>query len=83
MILTKRTKQCTNCNEIKPKSDFDEVLDGVCMPCQRSSCPPVASQGNNKLCPGCNSALQDFKDDIELLEDAISYLKKSKIFRLS
>jgi len=76
MILTKRTKQCTNCNEIKPKSDFDEVLDGVCMPCQRS-------QGNDKLCPGCNSALQDFKDDIELLEDAISYLKKSKIFRLS
>ena len=49
--------------------------------CHINSCP---SHGDKKeLCPACDRVIQDFKDDIELLEDAIEYLKKSKIFNMS
>ena len=40
MIITKRTKQCSKCEEIKPKSDFhndksrEDGLQSYCKPCK-------------------------------------------------
>ena len=138
MIITKRTKQCSKCEEIKPKSDFHKdksTKDGLhfwCKPCKKGVrgkhyrkhhlmntygitqdeydlnlelqdnackiCKTDASEFTSSLhvdhchetgelrgllCVSCNSALGQFKDDIELLEDAIDYVKKSKFFRLT
>ena len=151
MIIIKRTKRCSKCKEIKPKSDFcknKSRKDGLayyCKPCKNGMhieyqktdtakknhvdvirkshlkskygvtqdeydlnlelqdnackiCKTDASEFTSSLhvdhchetgelrgllCVSCNSALGQFKDDIELLEDAIDYVKNSKFFRLS
>ena len=170
MILTKRTKRCPKCEEIKPKSDFHKdksKKDGLvssCKPCHKATnkawnqankekykarqkeyyqankekykayseankekieeyrlnnkfgitqdeydlnlelqdhackiCKVDASEFTKKLhvdhchttgelrgllCPSCNVGLGHFRDDIELLEDAIDYVKNSKFFKL-
>ena len=150
MIITKRTKLCSKCEEIKPKSDFhndksrEDGLQSYCKPCKngvhlkyqktdtakknhvdviRKSqlkskygitqdeydlnlelqddackiCKTDASEFTKKLsvdhnhetgevrgllCPSCNSGLGQFKDNIEFLEEAIEYLKKSKFFKM-
>jgi len=148
MIITKRTKQCTKCEEIKPKTDFHmdkSKKDGLLSSCKACKnewqkeydqankekikasqlksklmsnygitqdeydlnlelqdhackiCKVDASEFTRKLavdhchttgevrgllCPSCNVGLGHFRDDIELLEDAIDYVKNSKFFKM-
>jgi len=68
-------------DKIKPKHFF------VCPICQKGSIPNVTAKlvkdhdhttGNARdwVCDSCNTGLGRFKDDIKLLERAISYLEK-------
>jgi hypothetical protein len=70
---------------------IDSTL-GLCSICQRfmdiihvdhdhSCCPGAMTCGNcvrGLLCPRCNFGIGYFKDDLELLESAVSYLKSAK-----
>ncbi|MDR2684610.1 MAG: endonuclease VII domain-containing protein [Prevotellaceae bacterium] len=68
-------------NEIKPEKFF------VCPICKKSSIPYVTANlvidhnhetGNARdwICDSCNTGLGRFKDNIELMNEAIKYLKK-------
>ncbi|MDR0792642.1 MAG: endonuclease VII domain-containing protein [Chitinophagaceae bacterium] len=68
-------------NEIKPEKFF------ICPICKKSSIPYVTANlvidhdhetGNARdwICDSCNTGLGRFKDNIELMEKAINYLRK-------
>jgi len=68
-------------NDIKPEKFF------ICPICKKSSIPNVTANlvmdhdhdtGNARewICDSCNTGLGRFKDNIELMQDAIKYLKK-------
>jgi len=68
-------------NEIKPEKFF------ICPICKKSSIPYVTAKlvidhdhdtGNARewICDSCNTGLGRFKDNIELMQEAIKYLKK-------
>ena len=68
-------------NEIKPEKFF------VCPICKKSSIPYVTANlvidhdhdtGNARewICDSCNTGLGRFKDNVELMKEAIKYLKK-------
>lgn len=46
--------------------------------CHKTSKTKKSSKVRGLLCSACNSALGYFKDDIEVIEKAIDYLKKHK-----
>ena len=68
-------------NEIKPEKFF------ICPICKKSSIPYVTANlvidhnhdtGNARewICDSCNTGLGRFKDNVELMQEAIKYLKK-------
>jgi hypothetical protein len=68
-------------NEIKPEKFF------ICPICKKSSIPYVTANlvmdhnhdtGNARewICDSCNTGLGRFKDNIDLMQEAIKYLKK-------
>ena len=68
-------------NEIKPEKFF------ICPICKKSSIPNVTAHlvidhdhdtGNARewICDSCNTGLGRFKDNIELMQETIKYLKK-------
>ncbi|MDX9924434.1 MAG: endonuclease VII domain-containing protein [Ignavibacteriaceae bacterium] len=70
-------------NGIKPKNFF------ICPICGKGSIPGktanivkdhdhITGKGREWLCDSCNTGLGRFKDDIELLKKAITYLEKHK-----
>ncbi len=69
---------------IKPKHFF------ICPICEKGSIPGITAnlvkdhdhqtgKARDWLCDSCNTGLGRFKDDIELLEKAINYLKKHSL----
>ena len=76
-----KTSERKRMNEIKPKKFF------ICPICKKASIPFVTANfvvdhnhetGNTRewICDSCNTGLGRFKDDIDLLNVAIAYLKK-------
>ena len=76
-----KTSEKKRMNEIKPEIFF------VCPICKKASIPGVTANlvidhdhetGNARawICDSCNTGLGRFKDDIELMKEAIKYLKE-------
>ncbi|MFK8288297.1 endonuclease VII domain-containing protein [Capnocytophaga canimorsus] len=79
-----RSSEKKRMEAIKPKMFF------VCPICKKASIPNVTANividhdhetGNARewICDSCNTGLGRFKDNIELIEEAIKYLKKHNI----
>lgn len=78
-----KTSEKKRMNDIKPEKFF------ICPICKKSSIPYVTANlvidhdhdtGNARewICDSCNTGLGRFKDNIDLMQDAIRYLKKYK-----
>ncbi|MDR1985050.1 MAG: endonuclease VII domain-containing protein [Prevotellaceae bacterium] len=76
-----KTSEKKRMNEVKPEKFF------VCPICKKSSIPYVTANlvidhnhetGNARewICDSCNTGLGRFKDNIELMNEAIKYLKR-------
>ena len=76
-----KTSEKKKLDKIKPKHFF------VCPICEKGSIPGITANlvkdhdhltgdAREWLCDSCNTGLGRFKDDIELMEKAIRYLKK-------
>ncbi len=79
--LALKTSEKKRMNAIKPEKFF------ICPICKKSSIPYITANlvidhdhdtGNARewICDSCNTGLGRFKDNIELMQEAIKYLKK-------
>lgn len=75
-ILEEQNNLCAICNEPETRKRKTEDGEGVAELCL-DHCHET-NKFRALLCHGCNTAIGQFKDNIELLESAIRYLNKHK-----